>query len=304
MQWSGILRIWVLFQRKTSSNIRYAAYVLSAIILNTTSTLIAASAACTCFRWSWFGAMICSCIPHRRIQFWRRRFAASSRATGCGSNQNYTSRGICRWWRWYYWRWCIVSIIRYIAVVHWELIFLIDRIDCRDQIRIRLTHIQSFVEIHTEIANFQNVTIFAWIQCQTLSPNRCIAFGQAYDVAGNKQIARFIPNRYIDASGWVADFECSHSSVLFGHGCRTNLQHDENNVDVFKIRSNVFDCNALRVTVEWKEIVFGLMCVFEHEKSFTYPINAILISQICERTYNTVASDSYTSDFKSWGMWH
>lgn len=62
---------------------------------------------------------------------------------------------------------------------------------------------------------------------------------------------------------------------------------------------------AMHCVSLWNEKVKNhyFVLVFYVVKTCFYPINAILVKQINERTYNTVAFDSYTNYFNSWGIW-
>lgn len=108
------------------------------------------------------------------------------------------------------------------------------------KVRIRLAHVDHFIEGETEIAQPMNFPILARVQGKTLAPNGCISFRQPYDISRHQQLARFIPNGHVDGGALIGHFKGANFPVLLRKRYRTDVQNDEDYIDVFQSRIDVF----------------------------------------------------------------
>lgn len=107
------------------------------------------------------------------------------------------------------------------------------------QHRIRIAHVDLFVDHHAELAYLLYISVLARVQGQALPPDGRVALGEPYDVARHEELSGLVPDGDVHAGGAVGHFERSNFAVLFSDGRVANLQNDKHYVDVLLARPDI-----------------------------------------------------------------
>lgn len=132
--------------------------------------------------------------------------------------------------------WSIICSVIHITITHLRIVLHYARIG---EGYIWFTHVELFVEHHTELADLLYVTALPRVQSEALSPYWSVSFRQSDDVPGRQELSGLVPYGHVDAGGLVCYFERPHLPVFFGDRRQADVQDYEHDIEILQARLQV-----------------------------------------------------------------